>query len=104
MKDTDLYWLAGLLEDEGSFLAPTPSSPRRPIISLEMTDEDIVALVASLFGHAYHKTGEARRKGNGWKMSYVVRYRGHPAVLLMLRLRPLMGLRRQLQIDRALIA
>ena len=52
----DLYWLAGLLEAEGSFLHGSPSSPSIPMVKLQMTDEDIVARVALLFDVKYHKT------------------------------------------------
>lgn len=102
MDDQTLWWLAGLLEGEGSFIAPVPSSPRRPIISLSMTDEDVVARVADLWGVRYHAVGKGRSAAHGWKVAYRVMLRGHPAARLMQELRPLMGKRRQHQIDTAL--
>jgi hypothetical protein len=45
---SDLHWLAGLLEGEGSFLKGPPSAPRHPILALQMTDEDVVARVAAM--------------------------------------------------------
>ena len=48
MKETDLTWLAGLLEGEGSFLKAPPSDPNCPRISLEMTDKDVVERAALL--------------------------------------------------------
>lgn len=103
MDDKDLYWLAGLLEGEGSFLAPVPSSPRLPIIQVSMTDEDVIARVAALWGKAaYRARSDSRSAERGWKTPYAVQLRGSKAVHLMRLLRPLMGLRRQAQIDRAL--
>lgn len=83
-------------------MAPTPSSPNRPVVALSMTDEDVVARVAALMGQSYHQTKAARYRRNGWKTPYYVHIRGTPAVLLMRRLRPHMGKRRQAQIDRAI--
>lgn len=37
-----LSWVAGLLEGEGTFLAPPPSSPNQPRLRVQMTDRDIV--------------------------------------------------------------
>ena len=98
-EENALHWLAGLLEGEGSFLFPTPSAPGRPVIQLAMTDEDVVARVAALFSVRYH--GWQRRNSNA-KLSYQVLLRGGRAVDYMQRLRPLMGQRRQQQIDQAL--
>lgn len=102
MEPTTLYWLAGLLEGEGSFMAPSPSSPNSPKISLNMCDEDIVIKVAELFGVKYHPHCHARAKRNGWTPSYRVQLGSSRAVALMRELRPLMGIRRKQQIDRAL--
>jgi hypothetical protein len=46
----ELHWLAGLLEGEGSFTAGPPSSPRMPVISVNMTDEDVVARLGRIPG------------------------------------------------------
>lgn len=50
VAEHDRYWLAGLLEGEGSFLKGPPSAPRYPVLSLQMTDEDVVARVAAMLG------------------------------------------------------
>lgn len=94
-----IHWLAGLLEGEGSFLAPVPSSPNSPSITLQMTDEDVVARVAAVFCVKYHRVS-ARREGA--KPPYMVVLKGKRAVYLMRSLYPLMGKRRQNQIDKAL--
>ncbi len=100
MVTADLYWLAGLLEGEGSFMKGPPSKPNAPYISLQMTDEDVVARAAALFHISYRKV--RNRKPGLWKESYLVQLRGARAADLMRELHPLMGIRRKVQIDRAL--
>jgi hypothetical protein len=95
----ELHWLAGLLEGEGSFMAGPPSSPRMPIISVNMTDEDVVSRVGRIFGR---KVFAYKPRDPRWQQSYQVRVTGGRAVRWMTLLRPLMGMRRQAQIDRAL--
>ena len=97
--DKALYWLAGLLEGEGSFLPGPPSAPNRPGIQVSMTDEDVIARVADLFGVKYHRW---QRTNPNHKPSFQVLLRGKRAADYMSRLHPLMGQRRQGQIDRAL--
>jgi hypothetical protein len=96
-----LYWLAGLLEGEGSFRAPSPSSPNQVVISVQMTDEDIIARVAACFGTKYQFY---RAKKAHHKDSYIARLKGSRAIEMMKLLYPLMGKRRQAQIDRAINA
>jgi hypothetical protein len=95
----DLHWLAGLLEGEGSFVAGPPSTPRSPIVQVSMVDLDIIERAGSLFGTGAHVIPPRRE---GWRTAYCVRVRGARAVLWMKRLRPLMGTRRQAQIDKAI--
>jgi hypothetical protein len=102
VTEMELYWLAGLLEGEGSFMLPPPSDPGRPRMSLQMTDEDVVAKVAALWGVKFMQFTRNDGAGRDWKPTYSILLRGTPAVELMTRLRPLMGQRRQAQIDRAL--
>jgi hypothetical protein len=102
MTDTELHWLAGLLEGEGSFSPGPPSAKNSVRIMLTMTDEDVVARVAQLWGVAYHEVRRDRCEAHGWKPNFYVHLRGRPAVDLMQRMAPLMGLRRQQQIERAL--
>ena len=94
----DLAWLAGLLEGEGSFLAGPPSAPRSPAVQVSMVDRDIVERAAELLGVSVMVIPSRRE---GWRTAYSARVRGARAVLWMERLRPLMGSRRQAQIDRA---
>lgn len=99
MKDTDLYWLAGLLEGEGSFVKGPPSNPKSPIISIQTTDEDVIARVAEIFGNKYHPTTKQK---SHHKQSFSLNKKGLGAVDLMKQLYPHMGIRRKQQIDEAI--
>lgn len=101
MTDADRYWLAGLLEGEGSFLKGPPSKPNGPQMTINMCDEDVIARVAKLFGVAYHR---CRPRKAHHKESFTTVLRGRRAVALMCDLRELMGTRRRSQIDRALFS
>jgi len=98
--DAQTYWLAGLLEGEGSFMKGPPSNPSKPVVQIQMTDEDIVARAADLMGA--QKYYAIRRQQAHHKDAWQVRVTGARAVALMRLLRPLMGIRRQAQIDAAL--
>jgi hypothetical protein len=82
LPTAELHWLAGLLEGEGTFMTGPPSSPGLPVIAVNMTD--------------------VRPRNVRWRTSYQVRVNGRDAVRWMSLLKPLMGSRRQAQIDRAL--
>lgn len=93
--DAELAWLAGLLEGEGCFFAEKrPGKRMYPRISLEMTDEDVVARVAKMFGKPYHRKNSPSM-GSHRKTKYYTRVTGKLAVEWMERLQPLMGVRRQ---------
>ena len=99
IDDADLYWLAGLLEGEGTFLAGPPSAPRSPAVQVAMVDRDVIERAGRLLVAAVCVLPSRRE---GWRTAYCVRVRGMRAVLWMQRLRPLMGTRRTQQIDRAM--
>jgi len=99
MHRDDLLWLAGLLEGEGSFMKGPPSRPHIPAISISMTDEDVIERVGQLL--QAKPTVSKRGANRGWKPAYIVCLRGSRALELMKELRPLMGRRRQSQIDAA---
>jgi|SRR5689334_14523165 len=98
-ENEEFYWLVGLLEGEGSFMKPPPSSPNAPRVSINMTDEDIIARVAVIFKrkHQFIKSKNLKHKN-----SYRVTLSGKRAVELMIACRPAMSKRRQRQIDEAL--
>lgn len=94
-KQRQLFWLAGLLEAEGSFQTPSPSSPNSPVISLTMTDRDVVERVGRLWEQA---VGEYQRDKR-YKKAYLTRLKGQKAVKMMNELYPLMSSRIQERID-----
>ena len=101
----DLYWLAGLLEGEGYFgiIKNWVGSRcyRYPRLGLNMTDHDVVSKAALLLGCRVYNL---KPQGTG---ALLPQYRlvivGSRAVGWMRELRPLMGRRRQHQIDTCLI-
>jgi hypothetical protein len=97
----DKYWLAGILEGEGSFMKAPPSSPNQPCLCVVMTDKDIIERVASLFDCGVVVVHTVRQNPK-WKPTWKARLGGTRAVEMMLFLKPIMGIRRQSQIDRAI--
>jgi hypothetical protein len=67
-----------------------------------MTDEDVVAKVATLFNVGYRPSDVQRSQEHSWKQAYVTKITGQNAVRWMKLLYPLMGQRRREQIDKAL--
>jgi len=98
----ELYWLAGWLEGEGSFLAPPPSDPRRPRIVGQCRDPDVIDEVARLFGVAPTKRRDPRGVEKGWSLLFEALARGHRAATFMRTLAPVLGTRRRAQTERAL--
>lgn len=99
MIERDLYWLAGILEGEGSFMKGSSSKTCLPIISIQTTDQDVADRVAMLLGV---KAVFVPRRQSHWKDIYSVRLHGAPAAEMMHQLRDLMSIRRISQIDVAL--
>ena len=100
ISDKHLFWLAGILEGEGSFMAGPPSNPNGTRIACQMADEDVIVRIAWLFGVSpspIRKVAKAHHKP-----TYVAAVNGCYARELMAKLRPLMSSRRQAQIDRAI--
>lgn len=97
--EKDWFWLAGLLEGEGSFMAGPPSAPNSPIVIVAMTDGDVVARAAAMFGVGVRKYPP--RKAH-WKGTFSTVATGSRAMRLMEKLRPMMGSRRTRQINRAM--
>jgi Homeodomain-like domain-containing protein len=94
----EFFWLAGLLEGEGSFGRGPSSQPNLPHISVQMTDEDVIQRVSSIWGVRYFKHSPPVAH---YKPCFAAKIRGEKAVEWMIRLRPHMGTRRQSQIDKA---
>ena len=71
----------------------------RPVISVQMTDQDVIAKVADMWGVKYHFASPQKSHHKGsWRTALT----GGRAVDWMMRLRPWMGERRSGQIDRAI--
>jgi hypothetical protein len=97
---SQLAWLAGLMEGEGSFSRATPAMPRRPRMSVNMTDRDVIERVCELWGtRLYTHIPKVERFKSVFRTELV----GGSAVAMMALLRPHMGLRRQAQIDEAVV-
>ena len=93
MHKTDLTWLAGLLEGEGSFGARNGV----PSLGLGMMDKDVVDKAGELLGMKTYIS-----KTPAGKPFWTLRTSGRYAAFVMSRLRPWMGRRRTVQIDKAL--
>lgn len=101
---SEINWIAGILEAEGSFMKGPPSSPNRPTISIQMSDQDSVKRVADFFQvsvQSYQRKG-LNKNNETFKNIYLASIRGQSAVDFMKKLKPLMGSRRQLQIEEAI--
>lgn len=96
---SDLHWLAGWLEGEGSFMLWKNS----PVVVGVSTDVDVVQRVAKLFRtKLLSYRSRPKTKNKRYKRVFVARMKGRRAIALMRRLRSLMGQRRQVQIDKVL--
>lgn len=93
-----LYWLAGYLEGEGSFLAGPPSDPNMSRVQLQTTDEDISIEISAYLGVKYHRANPKK----GYKVPFCILKRGRGAVDLMKVLFPFMSKRRKSQIQAAI--
>lgn len=110
MTDTDLAWLAGLLEGEGCFALDTTAS-RRPghrrnaiLVKLKMTDKDVVerARKIMLEIHSFNNIVCKLTERPPRKDIYVVKINAHAAEAIMRAVRPYMGMRRGAKIDELL--
>jgi hypothetical protein len=70
-----------------------------PTLAMQMVDEDVMQRAAALLGR---KVTRVRPRQVHWQVSYMLRVTGGRAVAWMHVLRPLLGRRRQVQLDRAL--
>ncbi len=102
IDELTLHWLAGYLEGEGSFCAAMPSMSNSPFVCVKTTDEDVAEKVATIFGNKHYQGFNKGFAEKGWKQSYEAKMTGIRAIALMNALRPLMGTRRQTQIDNAI--
>lgn len=108
ISESDLAWLVGILEGEGSFHASLVGHPGRykirPRIELQMADKDIVNRAQRLLGGALRGYQPNKRTKDGAPVKFMWRTSrtGRPAAEWMQQLFPHMGVRRQEQIGLAL--
>jgi len=105
MLTNDVYWLAGLLEGEGFFgiisCHQAGKIYRYPRIGVSMCDRDIVERVSKIFGGV--SVYALKPQGTGARLpQFRTLVSGKRAAHWMTILRPIMGTRRQTQIDRCL--
>lgn len=93
------FWIVGLFEGEASFRYK--ASERTPVIELEMTDEHVIARVASLFGVTYFRRDRRGRHADGrvLQVTYRCYVCGARSMRLMKWLQPFLSPRRARQID-----
>jgi hypothetical protein len=104
IEQNNLYWLAGILEGEGSFMKPySKKNTAAPRIAMVSTDKDIIYRVGKLLEI---KTIQERKSppGYGYKTQYFFTLVSSRCIEIMNTLYPLMGERRQRQIKTALDA
>lgn len=97
-----MFWLAGLLEGEGSFLRGPPSNPNKIGVKLDMKDEDIVLRASHLMQVRSYQLDSGRKRNPKWSPIFRAIAYGRKAYSLMNKLCPIMGLRRKDQINIAL--
>jgi hypothetical protein len=104
MKVEDFFWMVGILEGEGCFMHGPPSRPNRPIIAIQMTDEDVVKRVASLIGtRVWCDLQGQRGRLRPWKPTFKTVLGGSRAVALMKEIAPHMGSRRRSKIEEIIL-
>lgn len=95
---SDLVWLSGWLEGEGSFIVYGPGKYfGRPVISSGCTDLDVAQRAASILRCKVYSRPIA-----GKKTMHLVRVNANTAAAWMMTLYPLMGVRRQARIRECL--
>ena len=96
MDTHDRYWIAGLLEGEGTFYNGSNGKYRYPCIQLAMTDKDIIDRAHAIIGGK----GRVFTKNPGpvdgapRQVLYTFKVHGQNAVNVMNEIMPIMGVRR----------
>ena len=97
MKETELYWLSGIVEGEGCFT--WDKNRHRPQVYVGMTDEDVMERVAELMQTSLIRTHSPSHKDKGFKPTFHAKVMGQRAIYLIDVLYPLLGKRRQTRAD-----
>lgn len=105
VSETEIAWLAGLLEGEGSFGMITShvagKAYRYPKIVVNMTDRDVIARVAANFGNSVYVMPRPKNRPTH-KQQWRAQVSGSAAAEWMRRLYPWLGSRRRARIDEVL--
>ena len=104
MSDVELGWISGLLEGDGSFLSIIDRGiwPRLAI-RLTMTDEDVIRRCVSVTGDGRVWGPYSKGPNPNWKLQWHWGVGSRQSCIdLMMRIYPLMGVRRQSQIRHCL--
>lgn len=100
MAESEIAWLAGLIEGEGSFWNRSKRYCA-PVVQLAMTDEDVVIRAAIAMGAT--KVVQESSPTKAGKLIYRTNVYGAAAIELMERLLPYMGKRRTQKIAELLV-
>ena len=103
MRLRDRYWLAGMLEGEGTFFATKnkPHQPSQPRVAFVSTDRDIVVRIWRLMEAKTVRVNSSHNR-LGKKRQWVTAISSTKAAALMRLIWPIMGKRRKKQIRKAL--
>ena len=94
---TEIAWVAGLLEGEGSFLATKYGSP---FVTIQMNDKDVLVRLRDILGVAKLYGPYRHRRGTSFDTPhYRVTAYSASAIAWMLTIWPFMGVRRRAKIS-----
>jgi hypothetical protein len=99
LETKNIYWLAGILEGEGTFSVKQSLSGKfTPRITIEMSDSDVIDKVKLLMSPAT-SIGVRKRGESTYKIMYSFSVYGVIAIEWMMTLYPLMSIRRKAKIS-----
>ena len=106
----DVYWLAGILEGEGCFIATSYPEHRKGVftgypvrqvrISVEMCDRDIIERIKNITGTTAKVTLRNSRPNRNHRPRYTIHLSGTRAAQWAYTIYPLMGDRRKVAIQK----
>lgn len=98
MRDTDIAWLAGIIEGEGTIIIPSDKKLQVNII-VGMTDKDVVQRCHEITGIGTFRSSWTKQ-GNKQNYKWCV-YKQKDVARILLAIVPLMGERRKKRIEEA---
>ena len=110
LSETDIAWIAGLLEGEGTFgldarsvrRSKVSTAPPAPYIKIAMTDEDVIQRFSGLVKKSYFSPKRGTKTG---KKVYIVHIGDRETLNSLLpKIYPYLGKRRQPQVQKCLDA